>query len=221
MDVVLVDAGGTNIGSVRYALERLGVAAAMTADAERIHAASHVILPGVGAAAEGMKRLRESGLDAVIRDLAQPVLGVCLGMQLLFEHSEEGNTPCLGVLPGNVQRLQGGPGVRVPHMGWNHLHAEHDDVLLTGIGQRAFAYFVHGYAVPVSPCTAASSEHGARFSAIVRKDNFCGMQFHPERSGVLGARLLKNFLDLPANSSCGSHASRDRSSFKPDMDSCT
>lgn len=198
MDVVLVDAGGTNIGSVCYALERLGVDAAMSADPARIRAASHVILPGVGAAAEGMKRLRESKLDEVIRGLAQPVLGVCLGMQLLFEHSEEGDTSCLGLLPGRVRRLQGSVGLRVPHMGWNRLQVERDDALLAGLGERDHAYFVHGYAAPVSSCTLAGTEHGVHFSAVVRHANFCGMQFHPERSGALGARLLKNFLAWPS-----------------------
>lgn len=200
MDVVLIDAGGTNIGSVCYALERLGANAVMTADPARIRAASHVILPGVGAADEGMRRLRESGLDGVIRNLAQPVLGVCLGMQLLLEHSEEGDTPCLGVLPGTVRKLRGSTGLRVPHMGWNGLHIERADPLLVGIGEGDYAYFVHGYAAPMSSATLASSTHGARFSAIVRQDNFCGMQFHPERSGFLGARLLKNFLGLPCRS---------------------
>lgn len=194
MDVVLVDAGGTNIGSVRYALQRLGVEADMTTDAARIRTASHVILPGVGAAAEGMRRLREHGLDAVVRELTQPVLGVCLGMQLLFEHSAEGDTACLGLLPGRVEKLQGSASLRVPHMGWNRLHIERGDPLLDDIADGEYAYFVHGYAARVTSDTLATSEHGAAFAAIVRKNNFCGMQCHPERSGALGARFLKNFL---------------------------
>ncbi|HEX7338898.1 MAG TPA: imidazole glycerol phosphate synthase subunit HisH [Rhodanobacteraceae bacterium] len=196
MDVVLVDAGGTNIGSVSYALERLGVHAPMTRDAGRIRAASHVILPGVGAAAHGMQRLRDSGLDKVITGLAQPVLGVCLGMQLLFEHSAEGDVDCLGLLPGQVQRLHGGPGLRVPHMGWNQLTVEHADPLLDGIKAGDCAYFVHSYAAPAGDATLASCTHGERFSAVVRRGNFCGMQFHPERSAGVGARLLQNFLAL-------------------------
>src|SRR5699024_6904413 len=147
MDVVLIDAGGTNIGSVNYALERLGVTAAMSGDAARIRAASHVILPGVGAAAEGMRRLRESGLDEG-------------SMQLLFEHSQEGDTTCLGILSGSVGRLRGNKDLRVPHMGWNRLSIERDDPLLAGIEAGAFAYFVHGYAAPMSPATLASSTHG-------------------------------------------------------------
>lgn len=196
MDVVLVDAGGTNIGSVQYALERLGVSAPMTADAARIRAASHVILPGVGAAAMGMRRLCAQGLDTVVRTLTQPVLGVCLGMQLLFEHSEEGDTPCLGLLPGSVSRLQGTVSRRVPHMGWNRLHIEHEDPLSDGVDAGEYAYFVHSYAAPVTAATLASSEHGVRFAAVVRRGNFCGMQCHPERSGATGSRLLKNFLSL-------------------------
>jgi len=195
-DVVLVDGGGTNIGSVRYALQRLGVDAQMTADAARIRAASHVILPGVGAAGPGMVKLREAGLVDVLRGLRQPLLGVCLGMQLLFERSAEGETECLGLLPGTVTRFAPGDQLRVPHMGWNRLHAECDDPLLTGLGDDAHAYFVHSYAAPVSRATIATTQYGEPFSAIVRQGNICGMQFHPERSAVTGARLLQNFLEL-------------------------
>ncbi len=197
IDVVLIDAGGTNIGSVRYALQRLGVDAVMSSDPARIRAASVVILPGVGAAGPGMRRLRENGLDTLIAQLTQPVLGVCLGMQLLFEHSEEGDTPCLGLLPGTVRHLSSGAGLRVPHMGWNALQVQRDDALLAGIQECGrHAYFVHSYAAPVGPDTLASSEHGAPFAAVVRRGNVCGMQFHPERSAALGARLLSNFLRL-------------------------
>ncbi len=193
-DVVLVDAGGTNIGSVRYALERLGVDARISDDAERIRSATHVILPGVGAAGPGMARLHDSGLVELIRELEQPVLGVCLGMQLLFEHSEEGDTPCLGVIPGRVRRIQSGAGRRVPHMGWNALRRVREDRLLDGIGGQDFVYFVHSYAVPGGQSTLASVDYGSPLSAIVRHRNFCGMQFHPERSGVVGALLMRNFL---------------------------
>jgi glutamine amidotransferase len=195
-DVVLVDGGGTNIGSVCYALERLGIAAQMTSSATRIRAASHVILPGVGAAGPGMAKLHAAGLVDVLRALRQPVLGVCLGMQLLFERSEEGGTECLGLLPGTVRHIPQSQHVRIPHMGWNTLRIERDDALLSAIGPGAFAYFVHGYAAPLSDDTLASTEHGVPFSAIVRRGNICGMQFHPERSGPVGARLLANFLEL-------------------------
>jgi len=195
-DVVLVDGGGTNIGSVRYALQRLGLDAEMTADPERIFAASHVILPGVGAAGPGMKKLREAGLTQVLRGLRQPLLGVCLGMQLLYERSEEGDTECLGLLPGAVAHFPPGDGLRIPHMGWNLLRTERDDPLLAEAGAEPYAYFVHSYAAPVGADTVASCDHGGAFSAVVRRGNICGMQFHPERSSALGARMLRNFLAL-------------------------
>jgi imidazole glycerol-phosphate synthase subunit HisH len=192
--VVLIDAGGTNIGSVRYALERLGVDARISDDADRIRAATHVILPGVGAASPGMQRLRESGLVEVMRGLEQPVLGVCLGMQLLFEHSEEGDNDCLGLIPGGVRRINAGTGRRVPHMGWNRLQRLREDRLLKGLPRNAYVYFVHSYAVASGASTLASVDYGSPLAAIVRHRNFCGMQFHPERSGSVGALLLKNFL---------------------------
>jgi glutamine amidotransferase len=196
MSVVLVDAGGTNIGSVRYALQRLGVEAALTADAGTIRSADKVILPGVGAAGPGMARLRELGLVDLMGSLRQPVLGVCLGMQLLCAHSEEGDTECLGLIPAPVRRFTEAPGVRVPHMGWNRVTAQCAHSLLAGLGVDAQAYFVHSYAVPTGGWTLASSEYGQPFSAVIARDNFYGMQFHPERSAAVGAKLLKNFLEL-------------------------
>jgi len=196
MRVVLVDAGGTNIGSVRYALQRLGTDAELTADPARIRAATHVILPGVGAAGPGMRRLREAGLVDVLRGLKQPVLGVCLGMQLLCERSDEGDTECLGVVPANVRHIPAAPGLRVPHMGWNHLEAHGSHPLTAGLREGDTAYFVHSYAVPVGDYTLVASEHGTPFSAVVAADNFMGMQFHPERSARVGAQLLRNFLSL-------------------------
>jgi imidazole glycerol-phosphate synthase subunit HisH len=196
MSLVLVDAGGTNIGSVRYALQRLGVDAALTADAATIRAADKVILPGVGAAGPGMARLRELGLVELLRSLKQPVLGVCLGMQLLCAHSEEGDTECLGLIPTPVRRFAEAPGLRVPHMGWNLLSAKQVHPLLAGLGGDEQAYFVHSYAVPVSDWTLATSDYGAAFSAVIARDNYYGMQFHPERSAAVGAKLLKNFLEL-------------------------
>ena len=193
-DVVLVDAGGTNIGSLRYALGRLGVDAQVSDDGERIRRASHVILPGVGAARPGMARLQQAGLVELMRNLEQPVLGVCLGMQLLFEHSEEGDTACLGVIPGRVARIPAAGGRRVPHMGWNALQRVREDALFDGIAAQAFVYFVHSYAVPIGDSTVASVDYGLSYSAIVRHRNYCGMQFHPERSSSTGAALLKNFL---------------------------
>lgn len=194
--VVLVDSGGTNIGSVRYALERLGVDARLSADPAEIRAATHVILPGVGAAAPGMARLREAGLVDVVRGLTQPVLGVCLGMQLLFEHSEESDTTCLGLIPGSLRLFPKAKDLRVPHMGWNSLHPQRASPLLNGIGDGAFAYFVHSYAAPIGEYTLASVDYGGAFSAVVQQRNFYGAQFHPERSAAVGARLLQNFISL-------------------------
>jgi glutamine amidotransferase len=155
-----------------------------------------VILPGVGAAAPGMQRLRDANLVEPLRALRQPVLGVCLGMQLLFERSDESDTECLGVIPGSVQRFADAPGLRVPHMGWNALRVEREHALLRDLGRDAYAYFVHSYVEPLGAATLASCDYGAPFSAIVQHRNFHGMQFHPERSSALGARLLQNFLDL-------------------------
>lgn len=198
MDVVLIDSGGANIGSVMYALERLGVQARLTADPARIVAAERVILPGVGAAGTAMALLRERGLVEVIRGLTQPLLGICLGMQLLFDASEEGEVECLGLIPGRVSALRPAPGIRVPHMGWNRLDRLRDDPLLAGLADDAQAYFVHGYAAPVNAYTLASSTHGDTFAAVVRRGNCWGAQFHPERSADVGARLLANFLVLDA-----------------------
>jgi len=195
-NVVLIDAGGTNIGSVRYALQRLGVDAPLSSDADEIRAATHVILPGVGAAAPGMARLHDTGLVEVVRSLTQPVLGVCLGMQLLFEHSEEGDTPCLGLIPASLRRFVPGDGLRVPHMGWNSLRIDRPSPLLAGIDTSAFAYFVHSYAAPTGGWTLASCDYGSTFSAVVQHRNFFGAQFHPERSAAVGARLLQNFIGL-------------------------
>lgn len=196
MSVVLVDAGGTNIGSVRYALQRLGVDALLSSDPAAIRAADKVILPGVGAAGPGMARLRELNLVELMRGLRQPVLGVCLGMQLLCEHSEESDTPCLGVIPAVVSRFVESPDLRVPHMGWNQLTGKKPHPLLDGLDEGGWAYFVHSYAVPVGEYTLASANYAGEFSAVVARGNFHGMQFHPERSATVGATLLRNFLAL-------------------------
>jgi glutamine amidotransferase len=194
MDVALIDSGGANVGSVLYALERLGARARLTSDAEIIAAADRVILPGVGAAPAGMTRLNELELVDVIRGLTQPLLGICLGMQLLFDSSEEGETHCLGLIPGRVRKLVGGEGIRVPHMGWNTLQPLRDDPLLAGTRCDEQAYFVHSYAAPVSVDTLATAEHGEEFAAVVRRGQCWGAQFHPERSAALGTKLLGNFL---------------------------
>jgi imidazole glycerol-phosphate synthase subunit HisH len=195
-DVSIIDNGGANIASLRYALERLGADAHLTADPAELRAAPRVILPGVGEAAEAMRRLNSLGLVEVIRDLRQPVLGICLGMQLLFETSEEGDTRCLGILAGRAERFADRDGYPVPHMGWNQLEIASPDPLLRGIERGDYVYFVHGYALPVGPWTVATTDYGGAFSAVIRQGNFVGTQFHPERSAATGARLLANFLEF-------------------------
>jgi len=196
--VGLVDAGGANLGSVRYALERLQVDVQMVRAPADLAGLERVILPGVGAAAEGMKRLHAQGLVQPLRELQVPLMGICLGMQLLFERSEEGDVECLGLLPGIVRRLHPGVGVRVPHMGWNKLLALRESPLLAGVPLGSSAYFVHSYAAPVTSDTVAACHHGGLFTAVVQRGRLCGAQFHPERSAGPGARILQNFLEIAA-----------------------
>jgi glutamine amidotransferase len=196
MEAVIVDSGGANLASLRYALERLGACTQVSADARTIASAARVVLPGVGAAAHAMQRLHAAGLTSMLRALTQPVLGVCLGMQLLFELSEEGFTECLGLLPYAVRRLTSAPRCPVPHMGWNVLQRLRPDPLLEGVADGDYAYFAHSYGAPVTQHTLASAQYGAPLSAVVRHENFWGTQFHPERSAATGARVLENFLRL-------------------------
>lgn len=198
MRVAVIDAGGANIGSVRYALDRLGVASVLTADASVIGESERVILPGVGAAKVAMARLRELDLIQTIRSLQQPLLGICLGMQLLFDSSEEGEVETLGLLTGRVTKLPEATGIRIPHMGWNQLAIRRESPLLAGIESGAACYFVHSYAAPVTQDCIASSAHGLPFAAVVQRGNVAGAQFHPERSGAVGARLLQNFIRNPS-----------------------
>lgn len=196
--VALVDAGGANLGSVRYALERLGAQVRLAPDPAALEGCARIILPGVGAAAPAMRLLRERGLDVALRACRQPLLGICLGMQLLFERSDEGDVACLGILAGRVRRLPAAPGARVPHMGWNRLRHRRPSPLTDGIATDAQAYFVHGYAAPVDAACIASCEHGTSFAAVVGHGNAWGVQFHPERSADVGARVLSNFLGIAA-----------------------
>ena len=195
-EVTIIASGGANTASLQFALQRLGATSLVSADVATIRAASHVILPGVGAAADAMSRLRRQGLDTVIPFLQQPVLGVCLGMQLLYDASDEGPTGCLGIIPGHAARFVPAEGRPVPHMGWNTLGIERPSALLEGIQQGDYAYFVHSYALALSSATIASCSYGDPFSACVQWRNFYGAQFHPERSAKAGARLLQNFLNL-------------------------
>ena len=193
---VIIDTGCANLASVRFALERLNASVTITADAGRILAAERVILPGVGSAQAAMVQLEQRKLLPVLKKIEQPLLGICLGMQLLGKFSEEGNSVLPGLLPFTVKRLQAG-NQPLPHMGWNTLEPV-DHPLFAGIKRGDYVYFVHSYAVAESDLTLAACEYGQRFSAAIGRGNIMGVQFHPERSGKTGTRILKNFLEIPA-----------------------
>ncbi|HEX8535371.1 MAG TPA: imidazole glycerol phosphate synthase subunit HisH [Allosphingosinicella sp.] len=192
MRLAIVDVGCGNIGSVGIAFERFGLAPVVTGDAEAIAGADKVILPGVGAAGYAMEQIRARGLLETLRALKQPVLGICLGMQLLFEKSEEEDTDCLGIIAGKVRKLEPAPGMPVPHMGWSRLDVRAEDL---GLASGDYVYFAHSFACDPVRETAASADYGRKISAVVRSGNWLGAQFHPERSGEAGARFLKAFLD--------------------------
>ena len=191
--IAIVDSGGANIASLKFALARLGVAAELTVDAATIRTADRVLLPGVGAARDSMARLKEHGLVEVIRCLEQPVLGICLGMQLLAAASAEDDVECLGVFPAVAARLEARTDRPVPNMGWCVTRQSGSDPLLEGIADNSWFYYLHGYALPVGAYTLATAVHGGEFSAVIRRANFVAVQFHPERSSLDGARLLRNF----------------------------
>ena len=193
--VAIIDSGGANIASLQFALERLGYSATLTAAPDVIRGADKVILPGVGAAADAMQRLQDHRLVDLIRGLTQPVLGICLGMQLLADASEEEDVDCLGIIPGVARRLQVAEGFPVPNMGWCPVSRAADVPLLEGIRDGSYFYFVHSYALPESEFTLATARHTEAFSAVIGRNNFLAAQFHPERSSADGARLLRNFLE--------------------------
>lgn len=192
--VAIIDSGGANIASLLYALARLNVRAQLTTDKEIIQAAERVILPGVGAAGDAMQRLRDHGLVDVIRKLKSPVLGICLGMQLLADASEEEDVECLGIIPGTARLLPGDSRWPVPNMGWCRIGQCRDQQTLSGIDEGTWFYFVHSYALPVGDYTVATARHREHFSAMLRHENFVAAQFHPERSAAAGSKLLQNFL---------------------------
>lgn len=197
IDVAVIDSGGANIASVLFAFERLERRAVLTADPDVIAKAPHVLLPGVGAAADAMKTLEmHDGLIDCIENLTQPVLGICLGMQLLYDFSEEGHVDMLGVINGEVKHFPDRKGLPVPHMGWNHLIGQSDHPLLLGLMDKPYFYFVHSYRAETTQHTIGGTQYGESFTAICAKDNFMGCQFHPERSGVAGHTILDNFLNL-------------------------
>ena len=189
--VTLIDLGYGNLGSIRIAFERLGVRAGTSADPDEIAAADRLVLPGVGAASFAMERLRSLGLTTVIRDYTGPFLGICLGMQLLFDWSEEGGTKCLGVMEGNVRRLAPAPDRPVPHMGWSKLSVYDASY---GLADDDYVWFAHSYACEPGPFGFAYARYGGPVPAAVARDNFLGCQFHPERSSDAGARFLKAFV---------------------------
>lgn len=196
MEVAIVKYNAGNVRSVHCALKRLGVEAEVTADEAKLRAAGKVIFPGVGEAATTMEFLHTSGLDKVIKSLRQPVLGICLGMQLMCRHSEEGNVDCLGIFDTEVKRFCSERHEdKVPHMGWNTI-GQTCCPLFRGFGKEEFVYFVHSYYVPLNGNTAAVADYILPFSAALHKDNFYATQFHPEKSGIVGERILKNFLEL-------------------------
>lgn len=194
--VAIIDCGGANIASLTNALDRLEISSALTRDARTITNASHVILPGVGAAADTMQRLADSNLLEVIANLRQPVLGICLGLQLLAESSEEDHTDCLGIVPAIAKRLPAYPQIPVPNMGWCRVLQMAQHELFEGIDDSSYFYFVHSYALPQGDYSLATAEHAQPFTAVLAQKNFFATQFHPERSAAPGARLLSNFLKI-------------------------
>lgn len=192
MKLAIVDLGCGNIGSVGIAFGRFGIEPLITRDAEEIALADRVILPGVGAAGYAMREIAARGLSAPLRALTQPMLGICLGMQLLFDASEEDDTSCLGVIGGRVRKLAAAPTMPVPHMGWSKLAVRDASC---GLGDGDYVYFAHSFACDDGPATLATADYGRPIPAIVRHGNYLGAQFHPERSGEAGARFLRAFLD--------------------------
>lgn len=192
--IAIIDGGGANIASLLFAFERLGREAELTTDAAVIESADRVLLPGVGAAKDAMQRLAAAELIDVIRNLKQPVLGICLGMQLLLDGSEEEDVECLGIIPGIAARLPATPHCPVPNMGWCRTSIARNHPLLNDIEDGSYFYYLHSYALPVSDYSLATAEHAEPFSAVVGHDNFVAAQFHPERSSAAGAQLLRNFL---------------------------
>ncbi len=194
--IAIIDYNTGNLRSIENLFQRLGAEYIITADPEIIRRASHVLLPGVGSAGPAMEKLIERGLPDVIRSLTVPTMGICLGMQLLCSHSEEDDTECLGIFDTKVRKMSPAPGVKIPHVGWNALE-ERSSTLYRGMEEGSpFVYFVHSYAADLCEQTIATTTHGTAFSASLRRDNFYGCQFHPEKSGQIGEQIIKSFLLL-------------------------
>lgn len=200
MKLTIIDTGCANLSSVKMAIQRLGVEPIVSCDAADIKSADKLILPGVGTAKAAMRNLQERNLVDLIREAKQPLLGFCLGMQMLAQASEESmdgedDIQCLGIIPGKVKLMQVG-NLRLPHMGWNQIKHDGTHPLFKDIPSGSYFYFVHSYALEITDATLATCDYGQPFSAVVGKDNFFGAQFHPERSGKLGAQLIRNFLEM-------------------------
>ena len=197
MSLVIIKYNAGNIQSVLYALERIGVEATVTDNHDEIYAAERVIFPGVGEASSAMKYLKERGLNKVLKSLEQPVLGICLGMQLMCDYSEENKTDCLGIFDEQVRKFSEGiPGLKVPQVGWNNIY-DLRSPLFEGVRQQSYCYFVHGYYANVGKDTIATTDYTTPYSAGLHKKNFYGVQFHPEKSADAGEQILRNFLKIP------------------------
>ena len=202
--IVVIDYKAGNLYNVGNALKYLKADFTFSGDPAVVSQADRVILPGVGSARAAMESLTEQGLVEVLQGLRVPFLGICLGLQLLFEVSDEDNTPCLGLLPGTVRRFNSSQ-VKVPHIGWNQVSgldasSQPPSILLKGIPEESFFYFVHSYFAPlVSPFTLGKTDYGSWFGSVVAQENFCGVQFHPERSGEIGLKVLQNFLEVQSS----------------------
>lgn len=196
--IAIIDSGGANLTSVLSAFERLGVHPHFTADEAVIRSADKVVLPGVGAAGDAMATLTKHNLENVIPTLTQPVIGICVGMQLMFSHSEEGDTKTLGIFDAPVKRFKNTPGMAVPHMGWNKIRKAKDHALFHGLADENYFYFANSYHAPIGDFTIGSCSYSNDFTAIAAKGNFMGWQFHPERSGPIGAQIIRNFVELSA-----------------------
>lgn len=195
--IVIIDSCGANFASIYYALQRLDLDVRLSSNIHVIRSASAVILPGVGSAKHAMEKLRRQGLIHVLQNLTQPVLGICLGMQLLFERSKEGEVECLGLIPGEIQKISLENTLPIPHMGWNQFYIQQEDAIFSQLSTgKYYVYFVHSYIATLNQFTLAQSHYGQTFSSVVKINNFYGMQFHPEKSGAMGAQLLKNFASL-------------------------
>ncbi len=193
--IAVINYGMGNICSLGNTLKRLGAEWQLTSDPDVIRKASHIILPGVGNAAKAMENLTRLNLTDVIRQSRRPVLGICVGMQVMCRHSEEGDAECMGIFDARIQRFKEEEGLKIPHMGWSRI-ANMDSKLFKGIESGSYVYFVHSYHAPLCPDTIATARHGEMFSATLKYENFYGTQFHPEKSGVVGETIIDNFLKI-------------------------